>query len=232
MEIIVPAAGLSTRFPNMKPKYLLSDKNGRMMLAKSINPYLTEGHKVTVGILQAHIDKYDAYNLLKTEFGDTINIVVIPKVTTGPADTAYQIIKATNISEDSEFLIKDCDSYFTHTNTPGNYVCISRIANHFMLSNLAAKSFVVSNEQGIITDIIEKKVVSDKFCVGGYKFESIKLFVDTYEKLNSDVKNEIFVSHIIQECLMNNCIFFEKDVQGYSDVGTIEAWQKYNESLT
>ena len=232
MEVIVPAAGLSTRFPNMKPKYLLLDKNDRMMLAKSINPYLSEGHNVTVGILQAHIDKYDSYNLLKAQFGDKINIVVIPKVTSGPADTVYQIIKAANIPEDSEFLIKDCDSYFTHTNTPGNYICISRIANHFMLSNLAAKSFVVSNEQGIITDIIEKKVVSDKFCVGGYKFESIKLYVDTYEKLNSNVHNEIFVSHIIQECLMNDCIFFEKDVQGYNDVGTIEDWQKYNESLT
>jgi hypothetical protein len=156
MEVIVPAAGLSTRFPNMKPKYLLLDKNDRMMLAKSINPYLSEGHNVTVGILQAHIDKYDSYNLLKAQFGDKINIVVIPKVTSGPADTVYQIIK----------------------------------------------------------------------------FESIKLYVDTYEKLNSNVHNEIFVSHIIQECLMNDCIFFEKDVQGYNDVGTIEDWRKYNESLT
>ena len=30
MEVIVPAAGLSTRFPNMPPKYLLTDSNGNI----------------------------------------------------------------------------------------------------------------------------------------------------------------------------------------------------------
>ena len=32
MEIIVPAAGLSTRFPHMKPKYLLRDADGVVMV--------------------------------------------------------------------------------------------------------------------------------------------------------------------------------------------------------
>ena len=31
MEIILPAAGLSTRFPNMRPKFTLTDYKGMMM---------------------------------------------------------------------------------------------------------------------------------------------------------------------------------------------------------
>jgi len=99
------------------------------------------------------------------------------------------------------------------------------------LINLGGKSFVVTNEQGIITDIVEKKVVSDKFCVGGYKFESVSLFTETFEKI-SDRMGEIFVSHVIQDCLMNGHIFFENLVTNYYDVGTAQDWKIYNESIT
>jgi hypothetical protein len=228
MEIIVPAAGLSTRFPNTKPKYLLRDHNGVMMLRKAIEIYLR--HRITVGILQKHIDEFDALNELKNEFDDTINIVVIPEVTKGPADTVYQIIKQDKT--EGQFLIKDCDSYFDHMILGGNYICITQVAEHEVLINLGAKSFVISNEQGIITDIIEKQVVSDKFCVGGYKFESVKEYCETYEKIVShNIQKEIFVSHIIQDMLLNDKIFVENQVMKYYDVGTAQDWKVYNESL-
>ena len=228
MEIIVPAAGLSTRFPNTKPKYLLRDHNGVMMLRKAIEIYLR--HRITVGILQKHIDEFDALNELKNEFDDTINIVVIPEVTKGPADTVYQIIKQDKT--EGQFLIKDCDSYFEHTIAAGNYVCVSKVKQNEILYNLAGKSFVQSNDQGIITEIIEKQVISDKFCVGGYKFADVKQYLDAYRSISSSVQNEIFVSHVIQYMLMQGEIFFENIVSNYSDVGTIEEWKKYNESLT
>jgi hypothetical protein len=91
---------------------------------------------------------------------------------------------------------------------------------------------VISNEQGIITDIIEKQVVSDKFCVGGYKFESVKEYCETYEKIVShNIQKEIFVSHIIQDMLLNDKIFVENQVMKYYDVGTAQDWKVYNESL-
>jgi len=45
------------------------------------------------------------------------------------------------------------------------------------------------------------------------------------------MQNEVFVSHVIQYMLMQGEIFFENIVTNYSDVGTIEEWKKYNESL-
>jgi len=229
MEIIVPAAGLSTRFPNMKPKYLLRDENGTMMIKKALEPYLN--YSIKIGILYNHYKEYNAMKELVNELGNEIEVIVLPRVTKGPADTVYQIIESTELDYSVPFLIKDCDSFFNHKILDGNYVAITQVADHEVLINLGGKSFVVTNEQGIITDIVEKKVVSDKFCVGGYKFESVKLFTDTFEKINGHV-GEIFVSHIIQDCLMSGHIFFENLVTDYYDVGTAQDWKIYNESIT
>ena len=229
MEVIVPAAGLSTRFPNMPPKYLLTDSNGDMMLQKAVEPYLN--NHVIIGILQEHDEKYNAKERIYEQFSkDSIDLVVLPQVTTGPAVTIFEIIEHTKI--EGNFLIKDCDSYFEHTIAAGNYVCVSKVKQNEILYNLAGKSFVQSNDQGIITEIIEKQVISDKFCVGGYKFADVKQYLDAYRSISSSVQNEIFVSHVIQYMLMQGEIFFENIVSNYSDVGTIEEWKKYNESLT
>ena len=59
MEIIVPAAGLSTRFPNMKPKYLLYDYKGDMMLMNALRPLRHKGYRLHIGILKEHQDKYN-----------------------------------------------------------------------------------------------------------------------------------------------------------------------------
>ena len=229
MEVIVPAAGLSTRFPNMPPKYLLTDSNGDMMLQKAVEPYLN--NHVIIGILQEHDEKYNAKERIYEQFSkDSIDLVVLPQVTTGPAATIFEIIERTKI--EGNFLIKDCDSYFEHTIAAGNYVCVSKVKQNEILYNLAGKSFVQSNDQGIITEIIEKQVISDKFCVGGYKFADVEQYLEAYKSVSSSVQNEIFVSHVIQYMLMQGEIFFENIVSNYSDVGTIEEWKKYNESLT
>jgi len=228
MEIIVPAAGLSTRFPNMRPKYSLTDFTGLMMLEKAIAPYVGTYH-ITLGILKEHEDKHSISKYILEKYKDDISIVVLENRTAGPADTVYQILKEINLPDEEDFLIKDCDSFFDHEYQEGNYVCVSSIKDHDVLKRLSAKSFIITNNQGIITSIIEKQVVSDKFCVGGYKFESTSMFIDTYDRLIEEHVEEIFVSHIIEECLNNNHVFKESLVSNYVDVGTADDWFAYND---
>lgn len=225
MEIIVPAAGLSSRFPNMKPKYLLYDYHHKLMLQRALEPYL--GYPITIGILRDHDIQFNAAEFIRYEFGDSVNIVILNEPTQGPADTVYQIIKRSGISLTDDILVKDCDSFFKHEVKSGNYVCVSKIANHEVLKKLASKSFVRSNEQGIITDIIEKQVTSDTFCVGGYKFESANLYIKMFEEITH--KKEVFVSDVIQRCLLYGLIFTENLVNDYTDVGTSEDWFEYND---
>lgn len=223
----MPAAGLSTRFPNMRPKYSLTDFTGNMMFEKALDPYL-QNHNVTMGILKEHDEKYNISRFIKQKYNNTINIVILENRTSGPADTVYQILKKLDLEPSTDFLIKDCDSFFDHDYQEGNYICVSSIKEHDVLKKLGSKSFIISNNQGIVSSIIEKQVVSDKFCVGGYKFECPKKFIDAFEKLKKSRVEEIFVSHIIEECLRNNNIFKENLVRNYVDVGTADEWFEYN----
>jgi len=227
MEIIMPAAGLSTRFPNMRPKYTLTDYTGKMMFERSLEPFIDK-HHITLGILKEHEDQYKISKYVEQEYGDKITVVVLENRTSGPADTVYQIIKKINL-HDEEILIKDCDSFFDHEYQEGNYVCVSSIKHHDVLKRLGSKSFIIPNNQGIITTIIEKQVVSDRFCVGGYKFESAGMFTNAFEKLSNAHMKEIFVSHIIEECLHDAHIFKESMVSNYIDVGTAEEWFEHND---
>jgi hypothetical protein len=226
MEVIVPAAGLSTRFPNLRPKYTLTDYKGRIMLHSALEPYLDK-YKINVGILQEHDEKFQVKQILKHEFGNAINIITLPEQTKGPADTAYQMLaKIKNKKKD--ILIKDCDSFFDHKICDGNYICVTSFADHEAVRQAHAKSYVIANDQNIVQTIAEKKVISEFFCVGGYKFASGDAFIRSYEAL-ANSKNEIFVSNIIQNCLNNKEIFCINKVQNYIDVGTVQEWQKFND---
>jgi hypothetical protein len=227
MEIIMPAAGLSTRFPNMRPKYILADFQGKYMFERSLESFIGK-YNIKIGILKEHNDQYKTLEYVKKEYGDAIEVILLENRTSGPADTVNQILKLTGLSSE-EILIKDCDSFFDHDYQVGNYVCVSNIGDHEILKRLASKSFIVSNDQGIIISIIEKQVVSDKFCVGGYKFESACMYLETFEKLRNTHIKEIFVSHIIEECLNEGVVFKESTVKNYVDVGTAEDWFEYND---
>jgi hypothetical protein len=227
MEIIVPAAGLSTRFPGMRPKYTLTDHSGSMMIERAIEQYVGQ-YRVTVGVLKQHVESYPVLRYLREKYGDHVNPVILDEPTTGPAHTVREIIARTNIDPSSEILIKDCDSFFSHNNPPGNYVCVSNIAQHEILKRLASKSFVRVDTQDVITHIAEKQIISELFCVGGYKFASAAMFVKAYDEL-SNHPGEVFVSHVIKQCLAQNHMFFAETVDQYVDVGTAEEWHAYND---
>lgn len=227
MEIIIPAAGLSSRFPNTRPKYSLFTYSGEMMLKKALEPFL-KNYRITIGILKKHNDEFNLKNLIESEIKGNINVVIIEKETLGPADTVFQILEKANIPDSSEILIKDCDSFFNFDNSPGNFICAAYLRDQEVINKPASKSYILSNNQGIVTKIIEKSIISDKFCVGGYKFESAGLFKSAFKKLKS-VNTELFVSGIIEICLADKHIFSEKIITNYIDVGTIKEWLNYND---
>jgi hypothetical protein len=227
MEIIVPAAGLSTRFPGMRPKYTLTDHSGLMMFEKAIEHYVGK-HNITIGLLKEHCDAYPILDYIKEKYQDSVQYVILPERTLGPAHTVYEVLKQADINKDEPVLIKDCDSFFSHDNPDANYICVSSIAEHEILKRLSSKSFVRANDQNVITDIMEKQVISDLFCVGAYKFSSSKIFLEAYESL-TNTGGEIFVSHVVQHCLDQGEIFLSQKVENYIDVGTAEDWHQYND---
>jgi len=233
MEIIMPCAGLSTRFPNMRPKYLLSDYNNRLMIENAAKNFIGK-YSITIAILKQHNEMFNAENKLREAFGDKVKIVVLDKPTSGPADTVYQAIMNSEyfFTSVSPMLIKDCDGFYDSDLVDGNAIYVSKLSKNPDIRNAPAKSYTITNEQGIITSVVEKQIVSNSFCVGGYQFASIGEYVDTFEKLKGNATSEIFVSNIIDYMISNGAIFNEKEVENFIDVGTADDWFKFNNKPT
>jgi len=229
MDIIVPAAGLSTRFPGTRPKYLLYSYDGVLMLKKALEPFLGK-HRITVGILKKHNDMHDAKAIIEREFADNINVVILNNLTRGPADTVYQILKT--IDNDMPFLVKDCDNFYHLEPSEGNAVYTSNIKDYDVLRKMHSKSFCIVNDQGVIHDVVEKEIVSNHFCVGAYQFNSSKEYMIHYENVQSAMKDEIYVSHVITCMIQSRKVFLNKGVYNFIDVGTLEDWNAYNDKPT
>lgn len=227
MAVIIPCAGRSSRFNGTRPKYLLTLFDGKFMFEKAALPYIgTE--KIIFIILKEHDEKYkvkEAFNRIYKN-SSNIEIVILEKETSGPAETVYQVTKT--LPDDEYIFIKDCDSFFDATLKKENHVCVADLRENLSITKVAAKSFAITNNQDMITNIVEKSVVSNYVCVGGYAFKRAVDFNSAFEKL-SNKDGEIFVSHIIKE-ILNESPFEIQRVENYIDVGTYEEFVNYNKS--
>jgi hypothetical protein len=228
MDIVIPCAGKSSRFPNMRPKYLLTDYSGKLMIQRSIEKLLVK-NSIHIAILKEHDEKYDSFQILRDVFSDNVNIIILESPTRGPAETVFKCLQNTEICGD--FLVKDCDSFFDFELESGNIVYTSKIKDNPNLTNISQLGFVVSNEQNLITSLVEKQIVSDSFCVGGYQFSSKQKFIEAFNALINDTK-ELYISNVIDYLILNNEIFVEREVKNYINVGTSKEWFDFNNKPT
>jgi hypothetical protein len=127
------------------------------------------------------------------------------------------------------FFVKDCDNYWTPTNLQEeNAVWTGSLKDHPYMTNVTAKSYVIANNQHIITSIIEKQVVSEDFVAGGYQFTCADYYCTEYEYVSKTANSEIFISSVIDSMLAKNTMFVRKTVQNFIDVGTLKDWEDYN----
>ena len=72
-NLVITAAGLSSRFEGLKPKWMLTHPKGNWMIVEALkNLDFDNIDKVYLGFLQEHIDKFncrDAINLCIKELG-------------------------------------------------------------------------------------------------------------------------------------------------------------------
>lgn len=231
--LIVPCAGKSSRFPGLRPKWLLTHPCGKLMIEMVLESIEFKKYdRVIVTIVAEHCLKYDADLILEQIFEKNIEICILPEFTKSASETIYQTIKKSKVSGD--FIIKDCDNIVKFNPvipTRNGIVGASLNNKKFKIDNPLAKSYLLINKQNIIEGIVEKKIVSDIVCLGVYCFESAEEFCKAYESLSrgaSDV-GECFVSHVVQYMLSKEdepSEFFFIEANWYVDWGTLVEWKK------
>ncbi len=227
--LIIPCAGKSSRFPDVRPKWMLTHQNNKPMVVDSITK-ISGYSEIVIAILKEHDKKYDAAAGLTKAFSDAgykITVVILPEPTSSQAETIYKTIKQANIT--GSILVKDCDSQFSlniNTIPRGNFVCTAALED-FDEINPSSKSYIKSSNTGTIEAIKEKQIISSQFSMGGYGFECAKEFSEAYVNIVTHfLGKEMYVSHVIDSMISNGFVFWNTHVKDCKDWGTIEDWKR------
>jgi hypothetical protein len=233
MNLIIPIAGKSSRYPNVKPKWMLAHPSGNFMAIQSILGLdLTKFTRIIFVYLKNHETLYNFKAGFIKEL-DSIGITnyelcELQSETKDVTETITEAIRLLNIK--GGIFIKDADSFFTCSDiTEGNFVCYSNLKNS-TISNPVGSSYVTIDENNIITNIVEKQIISSDLCVGGYAFDDASRFVQIANTLRKE--NERYISDIIYfDMLYNKTIFRAIEITDLSDWGTLADWINYKKKF-
>ena len=178
--------------------------------------------------LQQHEDKYQFMKGFVSELDDAglrekSNIVLLPEQTDSQSETVYTFLSGYDL--DGFVFIKDSDGFYRCDVEERNQVAYFDL-NDMDDINARTKSYVDLDVNDVVTNIVEKKVISSTFSSGGYGFADAKEFCKTFEKLQ-DMDGECYISHIIFEMMLSGSTFYGTKTTDFKDWGTLDAWNKY-----
>ncbi|KAF2839221.1 hypothetical protein M501DRAFT_1057500 [Patellaria atrata CBS 101060] len=253
--LILPCAGRSSRFPGTRPKWILTQPNGRLMVVDSIAALeLQKVHRVVLGVLKEHVDKHCGSDVdaIIRGFDDgpprlreiEISVVILDFETRDHVQTVECIVRAANVQ--GPIFMKDCDNSF-RCDIPGrDGVALFEVRKDLeSVSNPAAKSYATFDNAGIITNIVEKVMLGSHFCCGGYSFGDAIDFLSytelarKYQKSTRTDDLDLSVSDVIWLKMVSPFSprtpskgFMAIPVFDYEDWGTLVAWQAYTRTFS
>lgn len=227
----MPMAGKSSRFPNMRPKWMLTHPmSNRFMCVESLlGINLNFFDKIYFVCLNEHEHEYGFSKSLIEQLEDLnlegkSEIIYLNNQTSSQSETVFNAIKHSEIN--GFIFIKDSDGYYECVIENENNQVVYFDLNDIDDINARTKSYIQFDINGLITNIVEKKVISSTFSVGGYAFSNAEEFCKTYEKFKT-FHEECYISHIIFDMLLTGSLFYGLKSYNFKDWGTIEAWSKY-----
>lgn len=257
IKLITLAAGEGLRLrdyskKNNLPKPLISILNKSMIQwsVDSYAPFITQGlisrSDLYFVVLKEHNQNYSISDQLISMFGKQIKIIELPKLTRGPAETAYHAslkIKEKNYS----VIFNDCDHYFSSnmflkTTLSTDLTKISGIINVANTnSNKPEWSYVEMDNEGNLKSIKEKDITLAKNgaqgVIAAYYFskvstfkEEAKLMISENDKVGKKKQKEFFISKIYDR-LIKKKHKFRVIKSGYAfPLGTPEQIKKFLKS--
>jgi len=238
-NLLVPMGGKSSRFPGMRPKWMLTHPStGNIMCVESIRGLNLEFFdKIYFIFLKEHEDLYSASaTILKSmekldsyeDIKENIELVILDEPTTSQAETVYKSIAKKEI--DGFIYIKDADGYFKSKILEENNQVTYFDLNNIDEINARSKSYIEIDANNTVVNMVEKRVISSTFCVGGYGFGSAKEFSEYYNKIK-DIPGECYISNVIFEMILNGSIFTGNESSDFLDWGTLRSWNSYKSEI-
>lgn len=216
-NLIIPIGSDKPEYKHLIPFEFTPDKDGVLFCIKAIKGLNFEiFDNIYFTILRKHAELYGVDKMLEIQLTrinlKNARIVILDNPTRNQSETIFQTIQSENIK--GALFIKDADGYFE------TQVDIENCVATYPLESLSIvdprhKSYVAIDDLEHITNIIEKRVISNLFNAGGYGFEDAKIFINIYKKFAE--YSDICLSHLIYALLLEGQTFRPLNVTNYVD---------------
>tara|TARA_B100000780_G_C21123307_1_gene455240 strand:+ start:1600 stop:2682 length:1083 start_codon:yes stop_codon:yes gene_type:complete len=232
INLIIPAAGKSSRFNAGKPKWLRTHPDGKLMIEHAVDAFDSKNIKINTFIITTSDlnNEHNISDILNHTSIENFKLILLDKKTKSAVETIYSGIKSIgkNFNYDNFTILKDSDNYvkseLENKHFKSNFT-IGCDLNEINTSRVSNKSFLIINEFNLVTDFIEKKIVSDKISVGTHGFTDFSLYMNEAKKLSEKIEDkELFNSHIIASLIYKGKKFNFIKAKFYIDFGTQKEW--------
>ncbi len=228
MKILIPMAGEGSRFAKEGytfPKPLI-DVNGKPMI-QTVVENLDFNAEYIFLVRGEHLDKYEGLeDTLQRITNGKCSIVVVDELTEGAACTA--LLAKEHIDNDEDLLIANSDQYIEYS--PENFNMMKEMTDvDAMVYTFEAVhpkwSFVKTNSRGIITEVAEKKPISNIATCGIYWYRKGSDFVKYAEQMiekDIRVNNEFYIAPVYNELIEDGKTLVPFYVHSMWGIGTPE----------
>lgn len=219
LNIVIPMAGRGSRFVEAgykDPKPFIKIHNKPLIECVTENIRPNRNYRFIYLCLEEHMRKYPVEKMLK-EMEPNCEIVIVDHVTEGAACTvllAESYIDngdALMIANSDQFVVADINDYLREVRDDG--LIMTMWADH------PKWSYARCDENGFVTEVREKEVISNQATVGIYNYTHGKDFVKYAKQMidkNIRVNGEFYVAPVYNEMIKDG-----KKVHCY-DIGSVE----------
>ena len=240
LNIVIPMAGRGSRFQEAGyafPKPLI-DIRGKTMIEVVINNLKPKTeHKFIFVCQKEHYEKYDLHNILKNATNNNFEVVLINGITAGAACTVLCAKKY--IDSNDELLIANSDQFIDFDINDFLKKARNKNTDGLIMTFEASHpkwSYARIDKNGLVLEVAEKKVISNKATVGIYYFKKGSDFIKGVEsmiKKNITHNNEFYVCPVYNEIILSKKTIMTSDIdqQKMHGLGTPEDLEQFLEKL-
>lgn len=230
LNVVVPMAGAGSRFHAAGytfPKPMIIVKDNKPMIQVVVESLNVEADYTFI-VQKKHNEKYKIASMLNMMIPGC-NVVETDGLTDGAACTV--LLAKDIINSDKQLLIANSDQYIEWNAAEFFYTMVEQNYDGGILTfkaNHTKWSYVSVNDQGYVTRIAEKEVISPHATVGIYYWAQGSDFVKYAEQMiaaEKRINNEFYTAPVYNEAIADGRKFTIWDVDKMMGLGTPEDLQ-------
>jgi HAD superfamily hydrolase (TIGR01509 family) len=234
LNIVIPMAGNGSRFVDAGytfPKPLIEIHNKPMI--QKIVENLGIDAKYTFIVQKKHYEQYALKYLLEM-ISPGCSIIQVDEVTEGAACTV--LLAKEIINNKDPLLLANSDQFIEWDNYDFFYTCQNSSFDGAILTFESVHpkwSFAKINDSNFVTEVAEKKPISNIATVGIYYWSKGSDFVKYAEQMinkNIRVNNEFYVCPVFNEAILDGKKFITYNIEKMWGLGTPEDLQLFIEN--